>query len=187
MTQERVTENYRNFLLVAALHKGNFRGRAFKADAPQFDVEGDSVADVISLLRRRVDEVLANLERRREVSPVTSPEYVAAFKTILNRLSDGHRAMLRLHCNAPNRTLTATELATAAGYENYSAANLQYGLVDKWLNDELLCTLPKRDDGTKIYTFALAEGVDSGDREEQWRWVMRPEVAAALEELGLNH
>ena len=186
MTQDRVTETYRNFLLVAALHKGTFRGRAYKADEVQFDVEGSSVQDALGLLRNRVDEVPANLVRQRESEPVTCPEYVAAFKIILNRLSDGHRAMLKAHFNAPGRTLTATQLAQAAGYENYSAANLQYGFVGKWLYDELLCVLPQREDGTKIYTCALADGLDEGKTEDQWHWVMKPEVAAALESLGLN-
>ena len=187
MTQDRVTENYRNFSLVAALHKGKFRGRAFKAHDPQFDVEGSSVQDVLDLLRRRIDEVLEDLVRRRELEPVTSPEYVAAFKNIQDRLGDGQRAMLKAHYNAPDRTMTATELATAAGYESYAAANLQYGFVGKWLHEELLCPLPKREDGTKIYTFALATGLDDGKAETEWRWVLKPEVASAMQELGLHH
>jgi hypothetical protein len=187
MTQDRVTETYRNYLLVAAFHKGQFRGRAFKADEAQFDVEGSSVQDALGLLRSRVDEVLANLVKQRESQPVTSPEYVAAFKSILNRLNDGQRAMLKAHVNAPRRTMTATELATAAGYEHYAAVGLHYGLVGRWLSEELLCPLPQRADGTKIYTCALADGPDNGKSEGEWQWVMKPEVAAALESLGLNH
>jgi hypothetical protein len=187
MTQDRVTETYRNYLLVAALHKGKFRGRAFKADEAQFDVEGSSVQDTLGLLRSRVDEVLTNLVKQRQSEPVTSPEYVAAFKIILNRLSDGQLAMLKAHVNAPRRTLTATELAAAAGYEHYAAASLHYGLVGRWLSEELLYPLPQRADGTKIYTCALADGLDEGTTESQWHWVMKPEVAAALESLGLNH
>jgi hypothetical protein len=186
MTQDRVTENYRNFSLVAALRNGKFRGRAFKAHEPQFDVEGSSVQDALDLLRRQVDEVLEDLVRQRELEPVTNPEYLAAFNSIRDRLSDGQRAMLKAHYNAPDRTLTATELATAAGYESYSAANLQYGFVGKWLHEELLCPLPKRDDGTKIYTFALATGLDDGKVEVEWRWVLKPEVATALQQLGLH-
>ena len=186
MTKDRITENYRNFFLVAALHKGRFRGRAFKAEQPQFDVEGSSIADVVDQLHRRVDQVLADLVARRETQPVSSKELVAAFKSIEKRLSDGQRAMLKAHVHAPDRTLTATELAAAAGYENYSAANLQYGFVGKWLYEELLCPLLKQEDGTNIYTSALASGLDDGKAEDQLRWVMKPEVAAALEELGLS-
>ena len=187
MTEGRVTDNYRNFLLVAALHKGKFRGRAYKSNDVQFEVEGNSVQDALGLLRNRIDELLANLRKQRESQPVTSPEYVAAFKRILSRLTDGHRAMLKAHINAPGRTMTATELAEAAGYENYSAANLQYGFVGKWLYEELLCPLSEREDGTKVYTCALATGLDEGREEVEWRWVMKPEVASALETLGLNH
>lgn len=111
---------------------------------------------------------------------------MAAFSSIQDRLSDGQRAMLKVHYNAPDRTLTATELATAAGYESHSAVNLQYGFLGKWLHEELLCALPEREDGTKIYTFALATGLDDGKAEVEWRWVLKPEAATALQQLGLH-
>ena len=50
-----------------------------------------------------------------------------------------------------------------------------------------MCPLPEREDGTKVYTCALATGFDDGREEGEWRWVMKPEVAAALQELGLHH
>ena len=95
MTAGRVTDNYRNFLRVAAWHKGKLRGRACRSDDVQFEVEGSSVQDALGLLRNRVDEVLANLLLQRDSQPVTSPECVAAFRSILGRLGDGHRAMLK--------------------------------------------------------------------------------------------
>ena len=60
-----------------------------------------------------------------------------ALKKIMPSLSDGHLAMLKAHCRAPNRCLTATQLADAAGYANDSAANLQHGFVGKLLWEEL--------------------------------------------------
>ena len=41
-------------------------------------------------------------------------------------------------------------------------------------------------DGTAIYTMALATGVDRQGEEHEWRWQMRPEVAAAIRYLGLT-
>ena len=81
----------------------------------------------------------------------------------------------RFDGRAPNRTLTSTRLAEAAGYSNYSAANLQYGLLGKRLWEELPTALPVGSDGNHIYTFALAKAGDMSTPESEWRWQMRIE------------
>jgi hypothetical protein len=43
----------------------------------------------------------------------------------------------------------------------------------------------KRKDGSLDYIGALAEVEDRSGPREAWVWRMRPEVASALEELGL--
>ena len=111
---------------------------------------------------------------------------MAAFRHILPRLSEGHRAMLKAHFHAPDRIITATQLARAAGYHGHGAANLQYGFVGRYLFEELPTPLEIRKDGTPIYTMALATGVDRQGEEHEWRWQMRPEVAAAIRYLGLT-
>jgi hypothetical protein len=90
--------------------------------------------------------------------------------------------MLRAHYAAPNRCITATQLAKAANYTGYQSANLQYGRVGWLLYGELPTPLPRRpSDGKLIYTCALAEEVDQRtDDEAQWIWRMRPHVAEAL-------
>jgi hypothetical protein len=185
MKPERVTEDYRNFVLVAAFYKNKSRGRAFKVHEPQFDVEAGSVHDAMDKLKQRIDEYFDELARSRASIPASVTEYVQAFQAIERRLSEGHRAMLKAHFSAPERTLTASQLAEAAGYRGYKAANLQYGNVGRWLYEEILCLLPERADGSKIYTCALADGAELEAPEDQWRWVLRPEVAAALEHVGL--
>ena len=52
-------------------------------------------------------------------------------------MSGGQRAMLRAHYEAPGRKITATQLAQAAGFANFSAANLQYGLLGAMLFAEI--------------------------------------------------
>ena len=105
---------------------------------------------------------------------------------MLGHFTDGHMAMLRAHYNANDQCITATQLAEAAGYSNYGAANLQYGNIGKAIYEELLMALPTRNDGTPIYTYALATAGDPTSEEEHWVWKLRPEVAAAVEILGLN-
>ena len=93
--------------------------------------------------------------------------------------------MLKAHYHAPDQTLTASQLANAAGYDDYSSANLHYGRVGKLLNDVLPIELHRRSDGTPVYTSALATPGDRTTDEQHWTWKLRPQVAFAIEQLGL--
>jgi hypothetical protein len=104
----------------------------------------------------------------------------------MDELSDGHIAMLKAHHAAPGREITASRLARAAGYASYAAANLQYGLLGKTLYEELPVKLPTYDDGTPCYTYALATAGNTDEAESHWIWKLRPEVADAMEQLGLS-
>ena len=183
MTTLNSPTEYRGYVLVSRFHDGEFRGRAQKGK-DRFDVLGSGLEDVVTRLMSHVDARLDQIVAAR-LSPPSSTEYVEAVKKILGGLSDGHIAMLRAHYMAPNRSMTATQLAEAAGYKAYGAANLQYGLVGKALFEELPVKLLKRADGTLIYTSALAEAGNQSGPEDHWVWKMRAEVAEAVRELGL--
>jgi len=161
-----------------------FVGKAWKDNVAVVDARGSSLEEVLNSLKTGVDSLLAG--RANAAQQPGAKLYVAAFRKIVPSLSDGHFAMLKAHCRAPNQSLTATELAGAAGYANYSAVNLQYGLVGKLLWEELPTKLPIGSDGNPIYTFALAESGDRTGPEAQWVWRMRPELVAALVELGFD-
>ncbi len=102
----------------------------------------------------------------------SAQQYVDAFREV--ELPDSYLKMLRVHYDVPAHTITATRLARAVGYKNYNSANLNYpkvgGLVGErlgWLPNmplEVLVTFEKPDD--------------------EWHWIMRPQVARALEMLG---
>ena len=101
-------------------------------------------------------------------------------------LPDSHLTMLRAQCRAPNATLTATELAQAADYQNYNAANLQYGTLALNISRHLGVTLENRADGTPMCWTTLshptddeAPSADSG----HFQFVMRPELVTALREM----
>ena len=184
MSSNRIREDYRRHSLLAAEHKGSFWGRVWKNKKLIHEREGKSVDGLIIELRDFVDDLLDQSATRRAATP-SEEEYVKAFQCILGDLNDNYIAMLKAHYCAEDQTITATELAEAAGYKDYGAANLHYGTIGKHLFEELPVVLPKRADGTRIYTFALAtEGERSGD-EANWQWKLRPEVTFALERLGL--
>lgn len=101
-----------------------------------------------------------------------SPEqYVAAFRKV-GDVSDSQFQMLRLHYHAPARTITASQLARAIGYEHYSVANSQYGRLGRLVGEQLSYNPMKERLGTLV-TFEKRHG--------EWHWLMRPEVARALE------
>jgi hypothetical protein len=49
----------------------------------------------------------------------STERYVEAMQAIEQEMAKNARAMLRTHYNAPDHTLTATDLATAMKYSNY--------------------------------------------------------------------
>jgi hypothetical protein len=183
---DRITEEYRRHTLLSAFHGGHFKGRVWKDKKQLTEIEGSSIADVLNKLREFVDCQFVTIAAGRQ-TPTNSGEYISAFRNILKDLSDGHLAMLRAHYLAPNQCMTATQLADAAGYANYNAANLQYGNVGKALYEEYPLDIPCYDNGSPIYTFMIGTAGNKEADEREWVWKMRPEVVAALEELGLNN
>lgn len=84
--------------------------------------------------------------------------------------------MLQAHYHAPDRTLTATQMAKALGYPKYSAANLHYGKLARLVGEQIGWH-PLPDEA--IFVLVTFE-----KPHREWRWIMRPSVAQALEQLG---
>lgn len=102
-------------------------------------------------------------------------------------MQEFHRTMLRAHCHAPNHTITATQLAQAAGFENYGAANLHYGTLAHWVADELGFTPDQRPNQTYRWWRAIASG-KAGSEEStdgHFEWTMRPALVEALQSMRL--
>lgn len=122
--------------------------------------------------------------------PLSSPTPIATveqFKRALlavrdKNLPDAHLAMLRAQCRSSKSTITATQLAQAAGYQNYNAANLQYGTLAFNLAGHLNFEPEKRPDGTGCWWTTLSYSVDGAADPEsgQFQFMMRPELVEAL-------
>lgn len=185
MTPDRIKETYRRHTIVAALHDGAIKGRVYKNKQVIYESGGDSVESIVDTIKKFIDDSIVGAASNRD-KPPDGEEYVNAFRNVVNELTGGHCAMLKAHYHAENQTLTTSQLAEAAGYSSYSAVNLQYGMVANALNEELPIELPTRSDGTPIATFALATAGNREGSEDQWTWKLRPEVAFAIEILGLH-
>ena len=124
------------------------------------------------------------------MSPSTHIATAEQFKRALlavrdKNLPDTHLAMLRAQCRSPNSTITATQLAQAAEYQNYNAANLQYGTLAFNLAGHLNFDPEKRPDGTPRWWTTLSYSVDGAADPEtgQFQFIMRPELVVALRDM----
>ena len=113
----------------------------------------------------------------------TVKEYKHAFTLIRDNMPANHSKMLIAHYHSPDRAITERELAEAAKYSSYRAANLQYGILGHRLCEVLDYQPEERYDGRPIWTLVLAKGRSREAEGLEFQWVMRKEVAQALAEL----
>lgn len=112
------------------------------------------------------------------IEPPTVAEYKEALQAIRWNMRGRQPKLLPLHYHAPDRTVTATTLADAVGYKGWQGANLQYGILAGWVCDYLCLDLP-------YYVAVFASfGSELGRAHWELSWIMIPQLAQALEELG---
>jgi hypothetical protein len=143
-----------------------------------------SAATVAEAIRKACEALDArdatSLADRRELIP-TSKEMAAAFAAHRDKVTPAHRRMLQALRQAPEG-LTATQLATVAGFAGYEAANLQLGQLGRIVAEDAGYLPPLRQSDQKpVWTWTLAAGADGDTRGSHYRWTLRREVAEALE------
>lgn len=119
-----------------------------------------------------------------DAEPLAAPEeYRVALRAVRDKhgISERELAMLRAHCRADDHTITATELAVAAGYKDYSSANLYYGKFARRLSDALGIEPSKRRSGSIAWWRVLAYGRTDQEVGEHFEWTMRPEFVETLQ------
>lgn len=192
------SEIYRLYQIKSGVISGKWLARALRRGKIVAEATGENRDQAIDDVKAHLDEIDAiELSQRDEEGAPSAEKYIEAFLQV--SLTDGHVAMLKAHLHAPNHLISATKLAEAAGYENYNAANLQYGLVGEKVANEIGFDPPKRSDGSSIWTCAIARSPDK-DTEfpdtsmldalsaameaGHFEWQMRPQVVQALRKLG---
>ena len=83
---------------------------------------------------------------------------------------------LREHAQAPQRTLSARQLAESVGYKGYWVINLRYGLLARRIAEAL--------DRNDAHLRLLVKFIRPDNPGEEWRLVMRSEFANALKRAG---
>ncbi|HEX5311984.1 HNH endonuclease [Aquabacterium sp.] len=118
-------------------------------------------------------------EALRKVDSLTAEQYVAAYRQVEPKLTEAQRTMLQSHAAAADASRSMEQLAIAAGYSGYEAANIQYGKMAGLIAEALgINGLPQK-------TMALAETAGQPARGEHWRWKLRPAFLQALRDVGL--
>ena len=127
------------------------------------------------------DLLVANAERQEvpEIKTPKSAEFRKALEGLGATVKSKHREMLRTHYLAPAHKLTARQMAERIGYAGFGAANLHYGRLGRLVGKKL--GLPQED----CHIGVLVEFIrPNTEGNSEWVWIMRPEVAKALEALG---
>ena len=107
-------------------------------------------------------------------------DYVAAFRKI--KISPYQIRLLQTHYHSPNKTLTATQMAKAMGYFHFVTANSHYGKLGKMLGNALGWNKAEdKESQGAPGVFVLSNFEKPG---KEWFWIMRSEVAEAVEILG---
>lgn len=120
--------------------------------------------------------------RTLDAQPVEFPsaeEYVKGFEAIRETITVNQLLLLQRHYNSPGRTTTATKLAQSVGYATHNGFNSQYGKLASRLGEAMqLEVLPDR---VQLLTIIAH---DPAVENNECQFVMRPQVAAALERMG---
>ncbi|GAB5097084.1 hypothetical protein P9250_03715 [Caballeronia sp. LP006] len=189
----RSTVTYRGYeLVIKNASNGVAQCWAWKDQKAAFKETGETLDDAERTVRAAID---AEMGPATGAGDAAVDAYIAAFKAILP-VSEGQRKMLVAHYQAPARTITAMQLAKAAGYASYRGANVQYGNLGKLIYEQHPVDLPRRPrDNSLIFTYAIADpgAVAAGsvlegyteEHEAEWSWPMRAAVAQALVALGI--
>ncbi|USA38532.1 hypothetical protein [Pelagerythrobacter marinus] len=175
---------YRRHIIRSACVNDQWQARIFRGKNTVGDVfHGVDRQQAILSAQQAIDNAMTaeNAVRQSTGAPSVNA-YFNALKT-LEPLPRHHLAMLEAHLGAPGYLMTATELAKAAGWTDYSAANLHYGNLGYELSQELEWAPPKREDGTPVWTMVLATEPDvAGELIEttDFQWKLRPQIIEAL-------
>jgi hypothetical protein len=120
-----------------------------------------------------------------EAGPIaTAEEFKAALLATRDwiGISPTQLQMLQAQCRAQDATITAAQLADQLRFKNFAAARLQYGTLARAVAEKLGYTPPQKGKGPVRWWFALSTAGEGNDDagDGQFKWVMRPELVAAL-------
>ena len=163
-----------------------FRFNIFNHDKSLFDKGVEETEDAaVEAAKMLISKQHKEKISKRIAGVPTATEFAEALTAV--DPSDGQWEMLKAHYNAPERKMTSSELAEAAGYKHMYGANTQYGLLGHELSD-YLSYRPEGtyDNGEPLWITELVNhsGQSYEDDTGHFQHELRDEVAKALKILG---
>ena len=167
-----------------------YRGRVVLGPKNFVDAEAGTIEGVLARIEIALAERTSTARAARVAGIPTADEYLCALHRLGQQGEFGqhHQRMLAALHKAPARTLSAGDLAGAAGWGSYEAANSHLGSFAKMMALELgYQPAETGSDGVPTWTYTLATAAPERSPEGHFRWQMRPELAAALERWWGSH
>lgn len=177
-TNKRTITEYRGHTIVAALLNGVPQAAMFLGKSRLDIIGGKDLDDAIQKGREWVDQTLAEKAANRlRANVATVDEYATYLAGV--PLKDHEVKMLR--ANATRGRISSSELAAAAGWADYSSANLHYGKLGREIGEALGLTFERTSDGREFFTSAIAqEHAQPGSEAGDWAFELHPEFLEAL-------
>lgn len=183
---------YGKYTIKAGLLSGVWTARAFykSSSAPKGIVRecsGNTEGEAIAALKAELDDDARTQRgnRRRDNSQnfdiPTVREYSEALR--VSNLSPLHVEMLKAHASAGDDGLTTGELALAAGYSDYSAANLQYGICARLLGDVMDVSAPDSTIRDADVATGILATIGNPRASGEFVWVMHRELREAVTDI----
>ena len=110
----------------------------------------------------------------------SAEDYCRAFLALeaQGEMSETRRKLLRVHYRFYHHQATSSQIAEAMGWKSFSSANIHYGRLAQLVGEEMGIEF----DGA--YSNVLGTFVEPQEPGDHWLFIMRPQVAEALRELG---
>lgn len=147
--------------------------------------QGLFTQDELAIARKRLAEVgyKSYVDAYSDPTPIAATEqFKVALLTV--HISEKELAMLQAQYKAPNHTISAAQLAKELRYDSYATVNARYGALAHRFAEALHYQPGPFSDGKAHWWYTLSYWNDSPRAEEaQDQWIMRPELAQALQEL----
>ena len=132
-----VRESYRNYDLIARHWKGKYSGRIWKKSIKVHGLDGDSIDELIDMMRRHVDKLI--VEKRTDVKDEgLSVDIIShAVDDILYLFTDLELELLTKHAKYEAGVACLDELKKALRLKERSRLNSLYKSIGQKIADEL--------------------------------------------------
>lgn len=180
----RRREAYRGASLIVCRTASGALGKGWSDGREIASIEGASEDSVLEMLRERVDASIT-LEVSRDAVPYPDQQaYARALSRHAGQLGAKNRLMLGAHLRAPSCTLSGEALTEASGCRSWASARTQYSLLGRMLAEAMLFQPFSRVHGSPMWLSMIAVPDRENGQGADTRWQMRPQLAAALKEVG---